>query len=214
MNRFFLLFFFSIILTIPGTDELHAQRFEGGLRGSLVASEVSGDNLGGPNKLGWSASAFTFTPLSEYSSIMLELMYIQKGSRSVPNERNNFYEYRLFLQYIEIPLHYRMDIARYTSNVFFEQLIFSAGLSVSFLVDHEETDDGTPVPPDEREDFHPAELNILLGIAYPISQALHFNFGFSNSLTPIRPHAGGGKLWYNRGQYNTLWHFGLAYTIW
>ena len=193
---------------------LYAQRFSGGIRGGLVASEVSGDNLAGPNKLGWYASSFTFTPVSDYASIMLEVMYIQKGSRSIPSEKNNFYEYQFNLQYVEIPVQYRLDISRFTETRFFESLVANVGLSASILVDSYESDDGTVVPPEEREDFHPLELNFLLGVSYPLSSSIDFHFGFSNSLTPIRPHAGGGKVWYNRGQYNTLWTFGIAYVVW
>ncbi len=207
-------FFILLISLVAFFQMASGQRFQGGLRGGLVASEVSGDNLGGPNKLGWFSSAFTFVEISDYADMKLEIMYIQKGSRSVPNEKNNFYEYKFYLQYVEIPLHYRMDISRYTDITFLDQLKVSAGLSVSVLVDHLETDMGTPVPSEEREDFHPAELNILLGISFPLTSSLDFNFGFSNSLTPIRPHAGGGKVWYNQGQYNTLWTFGISYVFW
>ncbi len=190
------------------------QRFQGGIKGGIVASEVSGDNLSGPNKLGYHASVFTFTEFSAFSSMMLEIMYIRKGSRSVPNEKNNFYEYIFELHYVEVPVHYRMDISRFTNRSYLESLRVSVGLSASVLVDVLETDMGTPVPAAEREDFHPTELNILLGFSYPLSSSLDFNFGFSNSLTPLRPHSGGGKLWYNRGQYNTLWTFGLSYVFW
>ena len=206
----YILLFFLMLFCFQATG----QQFQGGLRMGLVASEVSGDNLSGPNKLGLFASAYTFAPVSEFSDVMLEIKYIQKGSRSIPTERNNFYEYTFFLQYVEVPVHYRQDIARYTDVGFVERLVVSAGLSVSVLVDHLETDMGTQVPPGERENFHPAELNIILGLSYPLTESFDFNFGFSNSITPMRPHAGGGKLWYNRGQYNTLWTFGLSFTFW
>ena len=211
MGRKILVLSFSMVMLF---QMVSGQRFQGGLRAGLSASEVSGDNLGGPNKLGWFASVFTFKEISDYSDLMLEIMYIQKGSRSVPNEKNDFYEYKFYLQYVEVPLHYRADISRYTDITFLDKLKVNAGLSVSVLVDYLETDMGTPVPPGEREDFHPAELNILLGISFPLNSLFDFNFGFSNSLTPIRPHAGGGKVWYNRGQYNTVWTFGLAYVFW
>lgn len=203
-----------LILFLMVSQLVNGQRFRGGLRGGLVASEVAGDNLGGPNKLGWFSTAFTFIEITEFSDLMLEIMYIRKGSKSVPSERNQFYEYQFSLQYVEVPVHYRIDISRYTDMNFVDQLKVNVGLSVSVLVDQQELDMGTLVPPSEREDFHPAELNLLMGISFPLNNSLDFNFGFSNSLTPIRPHAGGGKVWYNRGQYNTLWTFGLAYVFW
>lgn len=208
-------FFVFCIIIIISTGDILGQRFHGGIRGGLVASEVSGDNLSGPNKLGWHAAAFTFTRITDYSDLWLEIMYIQKGSRSVPNEKNNFYEYKFYLQYVEVPLYYRMDIARFTDVDYLDKLLVSAGLSVSVLVNSFESDDGTTIfLPGEKEDFHPAELNLLIGISYPITSYFDFTFGITNSLTPLRPHSGGGKTWYNRGQYNTAWTFGLSYVFW
>lgn len=213
MNKKLILIISSLLLwQLP--QEIPAQRFQGGLRAGITASEVSGDNLSGPNKLGFFGSVFTFTPLSEFSNLMLEVMYIQKGSRSIPNEKNDFNEYKLYLQYAEIPVTFHWDISPYTDLIFLEKLTINTGLSASFLVNYSESVMGAPVPPEERQDFFPAELNIILGIAFPVSQSLDFTFGFSNSLTPIRPHSGGGKVWYNRGQYNSLWSFGLSYVFW
>ncbi len=194
---------------------LSAQIFNGGLRGGMTATEVSGDNLSGPNKVGWYASVYTFTSLSDYSHLILEILFIQKGSRSMPREKNNFYEYKFYLSYVEIPVQYQVDISRYTNLSLVEKFSFRLGLSVSFLVDFLESDDGTTTfLPGEKKDFHPAELNILTGLSFPINPSLDLSIGFSNGLTPIRPHSGGGTTWYNKGQYNTVWSLGLSKVIW
>lgn len=194
---------------------LSAQIFNGGLKAGITASEVSGDNLAGPNKVGFYASVYTFTPLSDYSDLMLEVMYTQKGSRSIPKETNNFYEYKFYLSYVEIPVQYQVDISRYTNLSLFEKISFRLGLSVSVLVDFLESVDGTTtVLQGEKKEFYPAELNVLTGLSFPINQSLEFSIGFSNGLTPIRPHSGGGTTWYNKGQYNTVWSFGLSQRIW
>lgn len=201
-----------LLLILSGAK---GQVFDGGIRAGLTASEVSGDNLSGPARLGWYASTFTSLQINEYSNLMLEIMYIQKGSRSVPAEKNNFYEYKFYLQYVEIPILFQTDISRFTSNSLLDKISVNSGLSVSVLVDHLESIDGTTIfLPGEKKDFHAAELNFLLGFSIPISSALEFRMGYSNGLTPIRPHSSGGKVWYNRGQYNSVWSFGMAYTIW
>ncbi len=202
------------ILFIVVTQSAHAQRFSGGLRAGIVASEVSGDNLGGPNKLGWYASAFTYTPVAEIVNMKLEIMYITKGSRSVPNERNDFLEYTFHLQYVEVPLIAMIDISRYSQSPVLEDLILHAGLSGSVVVGYREQMFDANVPASEVEDFNPAELNIILGFAYPLAERVSVHFNFSNSLTPVRPHSGGSKVWYNRGQYNTIWTLGLSYNFW
>lgn len=197
-----------------GFTNAFSQNFGGGLRGGLVASEVSGDNLAGPSKLGWYASAFTFTRLNQYNDLLLEIMYIEKGSRSIPSEKNDFLEYKFLLQYVEIPVIYRMEIARYTDISFVDSFTAYIGLSASVLVGNRETDMGTPVPENERQPFNPAELNALAGISFPLFGGFDFQLGLTRSVTPIRAHNGGGKTWYNHGQYNTAWKFGISYVIW
>jgi hypothetical protein len=211
------LLLFLIVFGFCLTSHLvFAQRFDGGLKAGMVASEVSGDNLSGPNKLGFYASVFTFTPISDNSSLQLEIKYIQKGSRAIPTERNNFNDYRLHLQYVEVPVILRTNISSFTDIRQLDKFLFLGGLSFSSLVRHfEQDEEGLDVTGSPRgNEFYDAELNIILGFSYPITPSFDFVFGFSNSLTPLRPHAGGGRVWYNRGQYNTLWTFGLSYVIW
>jgi hypothetical protein len=204
---------FSILLLLVPTKTAFGQRFGGGFKGGLAASEVSGDNLGGPDKLGWFASVFTNTSLSAFSKVQLELMYIQKGSRSRPNENNNFYDYRFSLQYAEIPVLLVFDFPFAGNSRFADRLSLETGLSASFLVGSSEFLNDFPVDASTNKPFNDAELNILLGMYYPIADWLEFQLRFSQGLTPIRPHLGGTQTWYNRGQYNTVWTFGLAWSF-
>ncbi|MFW5892034.1 MAG: hypothetical protein ACOCUQ_01400, partial [Bacteroidota bacterium] len=139
------------------TDIGWGQRFRGGLGTGLVASEISGDNLAGPNKLGWYASAYTATSLSEFSELKLSIMYIEKGSRSVPDENNNFFEYRLSLQYVEIPVTFRTDITSFTQNRYLSKLVLETGLSASTVVGSKEQEGGSELPETEIREFYPLE---------------------------------------------------------
>lgn len=205
--------FLLICLIFCTASMLSAQKFGGGFKGGMVASEVSGDNLAGPNKLGFYASAFTFLPLGHQAYIQGEVMYIQKGSRSVPNKHNNYFDYHFALQYVEIPVLYVQDLSRFTSINYLSNLLMHGGLSLSFLTQHKESEGGFTLPA-ELNTYNLAELNLLLGLSYPISETLYFNLGYSNSLTPIRPHASEETAWNNYGQYNTLWTLGLSYVVW
>jgi hypothetical protein len=203
------------LITLQMSLHLMGQAFHGGLEAGFVASEVSGDNLAGPNKPGLYVAAYTFTSITSSSDLMLKIMYIQKGSRSIPTEKNNFNEYKFYLQYLEVPLIYQFDISPFTNMQYIERLKIHSGLSVSVLVNHFESENGsTNFQPGEKADFHPAELNLLVGFSFPLSPSIDFRFGFSNALTPLRPHAGGRKIWYNQGQYNTAWTFGLTWLFW
>ncbi len=199
----------SLLLFISLTS-LSAQSFKGGLKGGLVASEVSGDELAGPNKLGFFGSAYTMYPIAEHSFLQMEVMYIQKGSKSVPKEENRYADYQFSLQYFEVPLLYVHDLSAWSS--LFKGTLIHGGLSLSTLVGHKETKDGTAFP--INSNFNVVELNLLLGFSYPISNSLYATLGYSNSLTPIRPHASGQTTWKNHGQYNSVWTLGLSYIFW
>lgn len=206
-------FLFAFLLMLFSNKAAYGQRFGGGFKGGLAASEVSGDNLGGPDKLGWFASVFTNTSVGTFSRVQLELMYIQKGSRSRPNEKNNFYDYRFSLQYAEIPVLLIFDFSSAGNSRFADRLSLETGLSASFLVDSSEFLNDFSVDSSINKPFNDAELNVLLGLYYPVAEWLKFNLRFSQGVTPLRPHLGGTQTWYNRGQYNTVWTFGLAWSF-
>jgi hypothetical protein len=182
--RFKLLFFLIVFGLCQTNHPVFAQRFAGGLKAGIVASEVSGDNLSGPNKLGFFASVFTFTPISDNSSLQLEIKYIQKGSRAIPTERNNFNDYKLHLQYVEVPVIFRTNISSFTDIRQLDKLLLHGGLSFSSLVRHfEQDEEGLDVTGSSRgNEFHNAELSIILGFSYPISSNFDFVFGFSTIL--------------------------------
>ncbi|HKL72552.1 MAG TPA: outer membrane beta-barrel protein [Marinilabiliaceae bacterium] len=207
MNHLYLIFYFLLFVL---SNSLSAQSFKGGVKGGLVASEVSGDELAGLNKFGFFGSAFTMYPISNHSFLQMEVMYIQKGSRAVPKEENLYSDYFLSLHYVEVPLLYVQDLSIW-SHVLNGTLVHG-GLSLSKLVNHKETKDGTTFF--STTNFNTLEANFLLGISYPITHSLHASLGFSNSLTPIRPHPGGQTTWKNRGQYNSVWTLGLSYIFW
>lgn len=208
-----IIFVLTLFFFISAID-MQSQNFRGGFRGGMVASEVSGDRLASPNKIGYFASALANYPLSRYESLQGEVMFIEKGSRSWPSEENNYFDYRFALQYAEIPLLFVQDLSRFTSLDYLRNVLVHGGLSASFLINWEEKEDGFSIKSEERDTFHDAELNLLIGVSYPLNESLYFNFGYSNSITPIRPHVSEQTTWRNYGQYNTLWTLGLAMYFW
>ncbi|MGM0375368.1 MAG: outer membrane beta-barrel protein [Bacteroidota bacterium] len=214
MEKFWQTLFLIVILAMQGHSFVDAQSFDGGLKTGLTASEVAGDNLAGPDKTGFFASVFTLYPVSSSGNLRLEIMYIEKGSRAKPSEENNFFDYRFALQYLEMPVIWEQELPSFTSLKHLNDLKIYGGLSGAFLVNAREEENGASILTPERENFKNAELNILTGISFPLSSSIEAVFGFSNALTPIRPHASGGKTWIDRGQYHSLWSLGLSYTFW
>ena len=182
---------------------LLAQDFSGGILAGLAASEISGDRLQGPNKAGLYFGGFVNRYFSPRSSIQMELDYIQKGSRENPDSSNNYYYYRLRLNYIEIPVHYRYD--------FSERGTLETGLSLGVLVHQDEEGHSGAVLSGLSFDLFDLSANI--GIFYTLLKDLRINIRYSNSLLPIRPHAGGTTWRGNRGQYNEVLSFVLFYEL-
>ncbi len=209
-NTVYLVILF-LLLTSTVKDG-YAQRFYGGINAGLTASEVSGDRAAGPDKLGWFASVFTNTHLTTYSFLQLELMYVQKGSRVVPDEPGDR-DYKFYLQYVEIPVVFKFDFSVFGELPYVDRLAGEFGLSMSVLVDHFEEENGLEMDLTASRPFNTAELNALIGLYYPIGEIMEMHLRFSQGVTPLRPHEGGTKVWYNRGQYNTVWSFGLSFTF-
>lgn len=213
-RMYFFLFFLLIGLWMPGS--LEAQSFRGGIKAGFTASEVSGDRSGGPNKLGLYASVFTDYAVSSQSYWHLELMYVQKGSRAYIDREDAYRDYTFALGYVEVPLLYKFDFSVFGRLPYARWLSAEMGFSVSSVIGHFETnddgDENTSLMAGERP-FNPAELNAIVGISVPISQLLSFNFRYSQGVTPFRDHASGRETWYNRGQYNSVWHLGLSATL-
>ena len=215
MKKLFPFLLFIVILADAGIGpKVNAQSFAGGIKGGLTSSEVSGDNLAGPDKTGLFASVFTLYPLSGSANLRLETMYIEKGSRTKPSEDNNFFDYRFALQYVEVPVLFEQQLSAFTSLEYLNNLKIYGGLSGALLINAREEENGASLLTADRDKFNDVELNIMAGVCFPLNSSLNMVFGFSNSLTPVRPHASGAKTWIDRGQYHSLWSFGLSYVIW
>ncbi len=238
-----------VLVLVASPFYASGQMFRGGLEAGLTASQASQDKAGGFDKLGWYASVFTNMDISENARLQLELMYIQKGSRdffdphheehqndkNLPffgKQENNdeppedpYRDYKLYLHYVEIPLVLQFDFSAVTRLPHIDQLTGEFGLSVSTVVGHFEENDGGDITDDmaAQQPFHFAELNLLAGLLYPITDQLNFHVRFSQGITPFRPPASEGERhrewyelygrWYDWGAFNTVLSFGLSYTF-
>ncbi len=235
------LFILSIVIFLCSSG-LYAQVFRGGIQAGLTASEVSGDDAGGPDKLGWFASVFTNMDTGPYSRIQLELMYIQKGSRVYydpwdeehggnnlkedPEEPDHdvYRDYGLYLHYVEVPLVFRFDFSPLTRLPYVEMLTGELGISGSRVVGHYEYDKGDLDISErmaEERPFRSAELNLIAGLSYPVTDGLRFNVRLTQGVTPMRTRYSKDEIvcthalecYRKRHQFNTVWNFGISYTF-
>lgn len=246
------LLFTLIVVSLFGfySESLYGQMFRGGLQAGITASEVSGDQAGGPDKLGWYASVYTNRDIGPFTRLQLEIMYIQKGSRAYydpwddihgnqnngfllkedndfdpdPDPDDGFRDYRFNLHYVEIPLFFIFDFSSVTQITFVDRVSGELGLSLSTVVGHSETDNFGNDRTNEMAALRPfkfAELNVLLGIQYPITNDLSIHIRFSQGVTPVRTRfsrdeifcANAFECYRKRHQFNTVWSFGISYTM-
>ena len=195
---------FTIIAAVTiMASVLNAQDFNGGILGGLSTSEISGDRLEGPNKAGFYLGGFVNRYFTERSSVQMELDFIQKGSRENPDSSNAYQSYLLRLNYIEMPVHYKYD--------FVEKGTLEAGLSLGVLIHSYELANGYEWT--SGADFERFDLSFNIGAYYTIIQNLRINVRYSNSILPVRPHAGGATWRANKGQYNEVLSFVLFYEL-
>ena len=174
MMRFALIIFLSL-----GFFQLSAQKFSGGIYGGLVTSQIDGDGLSGFSLWGVQAGAFAAMPIGENSDLKLELLFIQKGSRQVPDSTNGFIQYRVRANYLEIPLLYRLR---------WNYLSFELGPALDINVSQFEESQYIEVEP--YADFNRFHLCGIFGISYHFSEQFYVNFRTTISITPARNISG------------------------
>ena len=204
LHKILTLLFFCGILTY----NTNAQSFGGGIIVGASTSQVAGDLLGGFNKIGILAGAYTNLKVKESLSFQFEITYIEKGSRN-PNmhESNhpNYQKIEITLSYIEMPLTINLQ---QKENLGVELGIIPAFNISATLNSAYEKNISVPNPQYKKYD-----LGVCAGINYHITDNIILNTRIRNSIIPIRPHTSGAKNEWNKGQYNTVLSFGIHYKI-
>lgn len=197
---------FLAILFLFAFISLHAQQFQGGVVAGAVASQVNGDGLAGFDQPGFQLGVFASLPHKTSGTWQMELIYISKGARQLPNDSaSSLYASRL--HYTDLNLLYRY---RYKS------LGFEIGPVVSFLLRASESDlYGEITPEVEWQRVH---LAALAGINYFFSDTWYVSFRSGSSITPARkgpnsPTPNRSLLEFGTGQYNLWMGFGIHYRF-
>ena len=204
LHKILTLLFFCGILTY----NTNAQSFGGGIIVGASTSQVAGDLLGGFNKIGILAGAYTNLKVKESLSFQFEITYIEKGSRN-PNmhESNhpNYEKIEITLSYIETPLTINLQ---QKENLGVELGIIPAFNISATLNSADAKNISVPNPQYKKYD-----LGVCAGINYHITDNIILNTRISNSIIPIRPHTSGATNGWNKGQYNTVLTFAIHYKI-
>jgi hypothetical protein len=195
-----------VILTflLTAGEFLFAQNFHAGVIAGLSGTQVAGDNLSGFNKAGIIAGGFVNTKSSESTSLQMEIIFIQKGSRMPVQPDNDNHFYVLHVSYFEVPVLFKWQVV--------PKFNFEVGPSFGALVFSEEENEWGVIngmPP-----FKKFEFSGNVGLSYPLTEKLVLNSRFNNSILPIRPFADSPlNNFFNRGQYNTVLMFTIHYEF-
>jgi hypothetical protein len=164
-----------IIALCFSTSDSHAQRkdenrWRVGIMGGMNTTSLIGANAGF-QKLGVIAGLVLHKPLGEQSAFETNLLFFQKGVRTVSNpEAGNFESYRLSLNYLDLPLLYVHKLKKFEIEL---------GPSFGFLLSqNEEVFEGQPPESQPFKTFelaintglrwHPAD-NFILGLRYHLA---------------------------------------------
>jgi len=200
LNRSILLLLFFISISF----KISAQKFYAGIIGGMAATQISGDQLSGFDKPGIAAGGFAGTTVSEKFDVVMQILYIQKGSKKNADPDNGDYvAYKLRLNYFEVPLllHWKYS----------KRFIIEAGPTFGALLSSYEEDEFGEIP--ERRPFKSFEFGGILGLNVTIVDQLRFNVRTGRSILPVREHLSGESYRLNAGQFNSSLMFSLQYRF-
>ena len=195
MTRLIFKCFFFFTLSI----HCYGQNFRAGLIAGVSTSQVSGDQLGGFNKLGIMFGASVNHYINSASRGQLALYYIDKGSNDVNSD------FKIDLSYIETSW-----CIQKTSKGF----IYEAGLLFGVLVDGK-TYDIYGYEDLQKNDFQKFDVGAKLSAGVKLKPQLTMFWELSNSIPffPIQNHPGGASYGLNKGKYNSILSFSFRYLF-
>jgi len=196
-----IVFFLFIVFSLLSAT---AQSFKGGVRVGLTASQLSGDNLSGYNKLGAYAGGYIKFPFTEIWSLQTELNFIMKGSSNVVNlSASNPYLYYIRLLYIQVPLLPKVQL--------FKNFELELGPAFNVLFSGGEYDIYGRMP--GRKPFRWWEVSGIAGITYLIKGHYGINLRYEVSLTPIRKADETTPYIHRKGQFSDLFSISFLYQF-
>lgn len=185
----------------------NSQQFNGGMMAGVAMTQVAGDTYSGFHKAGIFFGGYVNLEVGKHSALQMELEFFQKGSRVNPDSANNYNQYLLRVNYIELPLLYQYRINK--------RFMLEAGPSMGFLVSYYEEIQNY----EEKNGIRPARLTFQInaGLYVNITNRLMFNIRTNNSLLNLRSRNTIGDVIRffpgNYGQFNDCLVLSLFYQF-
>jgi hypothetical protein len=178
------------MLFLLSYNVLQGQSFYGGVMVGINGSQVFNDEFSGYHKFGVFGGGFVGWKFTPMSALKMELEFSQKGSRETPTEENDYKDYKIHINCIDLPVLYQLFY-----NIATQKFSIEVGPSFTYIIGDpkEEGTDGTGyyyIEGGTGRPFISSGLNIVAGVNYHITKNLFVNFRTSNSITPIRKDYG------------------------
>lgn len=208
------------ILAIPAAAT--AQSFNGGLIVGGVVSQVNGDGYGGFHQAGFTGGGFINLPFGQCSAVQMELKYSMFGSHSSTGEviNNGQKEYKLRLNYIELPVMYQYSLTKLRiGQRSLSFITLEIGLSLNYLFNYKEFVDKSPTVYNSSDPWTKLKFSATgnVGVHFNMTHGLGLNIRYMNSILPIRvkySEDGTGRYWdYRNNYFNIVLQAALTYTI-
>lgn len=203
MKRFVL----AVLLVACSLLSWSQRQFKGGILAGPVASQMSGDGMGGWDKIGFTAGAWVSMPFSEKAALNISLKYITKGSKT-KRDTINFNSFAYHLNYIDVPLllSYRAVGKRTALDV-------NLGPCIGVLVKQKIVSNGYDYelnPP-----FRSFDIAAAGGVTWWLSEHFFFDLSFTTSIIPARPapEVVNKTNYYEYGNYNQTINFTLGLSF-
>ncbi len=207
MNRLtviYLLFFSVTLFSQPNSKTVFSLKPSLGISGT----QIHGDSYDGYNKLGFTAGFVLNAALSKKSSLELGFLYATKGSKHNPSNTDPSY-YLLHVRYIEMPLYWHFFLL--------PKYFFTLGVYGGYFINYYENQGNTDVT--GWYDYNKFDMGLVTGLGRKITEDLHVELRFTNSLIPIRTinsntyYDNPIARFFDKGYYNNVVVFMLAYKL-
>jgi len=199
-------YFFSLILLLALLTNASAQRFQGGILGGLLSSQVDGDMAAGYNKVGIQAGVFVRYQLYDKIAMQTEMRFIMKGA--LENRANvDGYYYQSKLNYVEMPFTFMVKKGKFQ---------FEAGPALGILISSKEEDAYGELNLGTYPPFKKIEVSAIGGFFYDVSEKFKINFRLQYSITPVRVRISDNVVTlyrYQKYAFNNLMSFGMYYFL-
>jgi hypothetical protein len=138
----FMLYAFLASSQLHAQDQAEEQRFFAGIVAGFNAAQIDGDQLAGFHKPGFLLGLRGVTAISTRRQVSIELLFSQKGSQSQLVVDNAVPQFKMTLNYAEIPvqIHF-LDWKKEDDDGVFYKMHFNVGASFARLLSASVRDD-------------------------------------------------------------------------